>query len=91
MLVIVGLCIALRDKISVGFAAVALSNMISLSGLMSNLVLVWVRLETSIASVERVKDFAQDTPKEGCGSQEPPAEWPKEGRVEFRNYTATYR
>lgn len=60
---------------------------------MSILVLVWTQLETSIASVERVKEFQRDTPSEtkDFKLQKPPSAWPEQGQIEIRDLEATYR
>jgi ATP-binding cassette subfamily C (CFTR/MRP) protein 1 len=93
VLVIVGLAVGLRGTASAGFVAVALSNMINLSGTLSNLVLVWTQLETSMASVERIKRFREDTPSENKATQNGslPPSWPTSGDIEIANLNATYR
>jgi ATP-binding cassette subfamily C (CFTR/MRP) protein 1 len=92
-LLIVGLVIGLREKVSTGFAGVALTNMMNLSSMMSALVLIWTQLETSIASVERVKKFEHETPSETSNAlfKEPPARWPDKGHVKIQELNATYR
>jgi ABC-type multidrug transport system fused ATPase/permease subunit len=92
VVLIVGLVVGLRDRISPGFAGVALSNMINLSQLMSVLVTTWTALETSVASVERIRTFQKDTPSEAAGDlEEPPADWPQKGKIEVSGLEATYR
>ncbi|KAM9724746.1 ATP-binding cassette sub-family C member 6 isoform 3-T4 [Dama dama] len=53
----------------------------------------WTDLESSIVSVERLKDYAQ-TPKEApwkpltCAAHPP---WPRRGQIEFRDFGLRYR
>ena len=93
VLLIVGLIIGLKDRISAGFAGVALSNLINLSSLMSNLVMVWTQLETSMASVERIKTFKESTPSENMVTENlmPPDNWPSQGSIEFKGIDVTYK
>jgi ABC-type multidrug transport system fused ATPase/permease subunit len=77
--------------VSAGFAAVALSSVINLSGMMSNLVMVIADVETSISSVERIRNYERDTPREREEGSKPPVSWPEEGRIEIKGLEATYR
>lgn len=50
-------------------------------------------VETNIVAVERLKEYA-DTPKEAEWTLEetkPKDDWPSEGKIEFKQYSARYR
>jgi ATP-binding cassette, subfamily C (CFTR/MRP), member 1 len=93
IVLLIGLIIGLKSKISAGFAGVALSNFISLSGLLTDIIMVWTEFETSMTSVERVKEFEEDTPLELLPSETitPPESWPDKGGINIQNITATYK
>lgn len=59
---------------------------------LADLVNVWSTLETSLAAVERVKYFAEETPTE---STEAPvrldSEWPQAGAIQFQDVSLRYR
>ncbi|VUC23751.1 unnamed protein product [Clonostachys rosea] len=85
--------ITMRDQISPGFAGVALANLIGLSGSMSTVVETWTQMETSMTSIQRIRDFERDVPSETRGYSQvtAPQEWPSRGAIEIRNLTATYK
>ncbi|CAH0058842.1 unnamed protein product [Clonostachys solani] len=85
--------ITMRDQISPGFAGVALANLIGLSGSMSTVVETWTQMETSMTSIQRIRDFERDVPWEtrGYSQTTAPPEWPSRGAVEIQNLTATYK
>jgi ATP-binding cassette, subfamily C (CFTR/MRP), member 1 len=92
VLLLVGLIITLRDGISVGFVGVAMTNMINLSSLMTSLVDVWTEMETSVTSIQRIRDFETETPSEFLDNiSNPPDNWPSHGAVEIHALNAAYR
>ncbi|RAH78385.1 ABC multidrug transporter [Aspergillus japonicus CBS 114.51] len=93
VLLLIGLLIGLKDRISPGFAGVALSNVISLSGILTDIIMVWTEFETSLTSIGRVRDYASETPAEELSTETttPPENWPDRGHIEFQNLTATYQ
>ncbi|KAI3103888.1 hypothetical protein CBS147331_7492 [Penicillium roqueforti] len=62
-LILVGVTTATRG-LSGGFLGVALINLKSFGPSLSELVDVWCTLQNSLAAVERVKPFSEETPKE---------------------------
>ncbi|KAF7712524.1 ABC multidrug transporter [Penicillium ucsense] len=89
-LILVGVTTATRG-ISGGFLGVALINLMSFGPSLSDLVNVWSTLETSLAAVERVKYFAEETPAE---STEAPvqldSQWPHAGAIQFQDVSLRY-
>lgn len=92
-LVLVGMAVALRSRISPGFLGLALVNMTNLSHSLTSLVQFWTQLETSIGAVARIKTFSEQTPAEGSGEERPmsDSDWPRKGTLTFECVSATYR
>lgn len=90
-LILVGVTTATRGM-SGGFLGVALINLMNFGPSLADLVNVWSTLETSLAAVERVKYFAEETPTE---STEAPvrldSEWPQAGAIQFQDVSLRYR
>ncbi|CEJ57910.1 hypothetical protein PMG11_06587 [Penicillium brasilianum] len=89
-LFLIGVTTATRG-ISGGFLGVALINLMNFGPSLADLVNVWSTLETSLAAVERVKFFAEETPTE---STETPVqleqEWPRAGDIQFLDVSLRY-
>lgn len=67
-------------------------SLISLSDLLMQFIKNLTDLETSMGSIQRVKEFVTTTPQEH-GPQKPievPQSWPEDGRVVLRNVVAKY-
>lgn len=91
--ILIVLVVALKGKFSAGYVGVALLNVILFSQSIKLLIHWWTQLETHIGSVARIKTFTTDAISEDLEdeNQIPPAMWPSDGKVEFRNITAYYR
>jgi ATP-binding cassette subfamily C (CFTR/MRP) protein 1 len=91
--VLIAVAVCLRNSTSVGFAGVALFNIMNLSAALKSAITSWTMLETSIGAVARVKKFAESTPDENLAreSQQPPETWPASGGIVFNNVTASYK
>jgi ATP-binding cassette subfamily C (CFTR/MRP) protein 1 len=53
----------------------------------------WTNLETHIGSISRIKQYSEETPREGqsnASGQAVPASWPQDGKIEFRKISAGY-
>src|SRR5207248_1382689 len=51
-------------------------------------------METNMVAVERVREYSEVTPEadwHSAATDKPASDWPTEGCVEFRNYSAAYR
>uniref|UniRef100_A0A8H7KBA5 ABC transporter domain-containing protein n=1 Tax=Bionectria ochroleuca TaxID=29856 RepID=A0A8H7KBA5_BIOOC len=79
VILIGALMITMRDQISPGFAGVALANLIGLSGSMSTVVETWTHMETSMTSIQRIRDFERDVPSETRGYSQTAA--PRNGQA----------
>lgn len=90
--ILITVAVFLRNSTSVGFAGVALFNIMNLSAALKSAITSWTMLETSIGAVARVKRYEESTPDENLTSedQHPPETWPATGAITFDNVTASY-
>jgi ATP-binding cassette subfamily C (CFTR/MRP) protein 1 len=91
--VVVGVAVALRDKVDAGFLGLALVGVMDLGFTLSYFVTAWTGLETSLSAISRVRSFALDTPKEEDETNEAihtAPDWPIVGTVSYHNFTASY-
>lgn len=77
------------DAASIG---VALTNVITFSQVLMNLVTSWTQMETSLAAIARIKSFADETKLEETASEftQLSPSWPPIGHIEIKNLTAKY-
>jgi ATP-binding cassette, subfamily C (CFTR/MRP), member 1 len=95
-ILLMGLAVALRDKVSPGLLGVALVMMMSMGSTLGNFVQFWTLVETSLGAIARIKSFSEDTPSEIVDlkpgekviAEEAVA---TEGAIEFREVEVKYR
>lgn len=91
---LVGLSVALRDRIAVGLLGVALTSTMSFSVNLTGLIHIWVELETSLSAITRIRAFVAETPQEPPAGREqqppPPPAWPSRGAITVAGLTAAY-
>ncbi|EPE31810.1 P-loop containing nucleoside triphosphate hydrolase [Glarea lozoyensis ATCC 20868] len=92
-LILVSLILKFRHSTNSGFTGIALLNLMTLSAILMGVVTVWTQLETSIASVSRVKSFEKETPNENLPGEDfvPPKEWPAKGEIDVATGKALNR
>jgi ATP-binding cassette subfamily C (CFTR/MRP) protein 1 len=92
-IILMGLTVALKNRISPGLLGIALVNIMEFGIVLSLLISSWTLLETSLGGIARIKSFATYTPCEDleAESQTPPPNWPSRGDVSFNNISASYR
>lgn len=76
-----------------GTIGLAMSYALQITQSLNWIVRMTVEVETNIVSVERIMEYC-DLPSEAPSIIEghrPPAHWPHEGHVEFKNYSTRYR
>ncbi|PSK53849.1 ATP-dependent bile acid permease [Elsinoe australis] len=90
--VVVTLAITMRHTASSGSVGVSLLNILSFNTQMSNLIVAWTALETSLGAVARCKNFGLTTSSEHLAEEtiEPPANWPPNGQLRLAAITAAY-
>nr|QUF59451.1 ATP-binding cassette transporter Abcc1-6-2 [Brachionus angularis] len=82
-----------RSSLTGGAAGLSISYSLNVSQFLNWLVRMSADFESNITSVERIKEYLE-TPHEEpweIESSKPPALWPNEGKVEFKNYSVKYR
>jgi ATP-binding cassette subfamily C (CFTR/MRP) protein 1 len=90
--ILVALIIKFRSSADAGFVGVALINITSLSTIMSQVIINWTTIETSLGAVSRIKSFVGSTPSENLHqeSQGVPLDWPSDGNITVSNISASY-
>lgn len=86
------LIMAIRHNINVGLMALALSQVLQLSGLMQWMVRQTAELENMMTSTERLLEYTKlpsDHPRVKDGAPAPPANWTRTGKVEVRGQRRT--
>ena len=87
-------CIFARDRITASLTGLSITYAMSLTSILNWLVMNTSSLETDIVAVERVLEYSVNKSEAKWESEEaekPPPQWPREGRVEFVNYSTRYR
>ncbi|KAI0143174.1 P-loop containing nucleoside triphosphate hydrolase protein [Xylariaceae sp. FL1272] len=89
---IVGLAVGLRTKISPGLLGIALAQLTSLSLALTQLIQFWTLLETSVGAIARIRDFSENTPAELAAGEmnQGPSNWPSRGDLRFESVSARY-
>ncbi|KYG46940.1 hypothetical protein M433DRAFT_64146 [Acidomyces richmondensis BFW] len=89
---LVGITVALRSRISIGFTGVALIQIISLTGFIKMMILFFTSMETSLGAVNRIMQFTNKTEKERTTGSEiiVPPNWPMFGQIILSNVSAVY-
>ncbi|KAK2021363.1 hypothetical protein LX32DRAFT_713236 [Colletotrichum zoysiae] len=89
---VAGVAVGLRDKIAPGAVGVAFLNTTTLGETLTNFIISWTSLETSLGAISRLGTFERDTPSENHNQSnaDVPDEWPGLGQVKFENVWATY-
>ncbi|KAF5548078.1 multidrug resistance-associated [Fusarium phyllophilum] len=92
-IVVIGVAIALRNRVSAGLVGLAVVHVTTLGKSLSDLVMQWTEMETSLGAVSRIYRFTRDTSREGQPSEgllALPEGWPLSGSVTFESVSATY-
>lgn len=86
-------CVSIPSSTSAGAVALAFTHVLTLGGMLAELVRSWTGMETPLGSVERIKLFESNTPreKEASDPQIVEASWPSAGRLELKSVTASYK
>ncbi|ORZ41504.1 P-loop containing nucleoside triphosphate hydrolase protein [Catenaria anguillulae PL171] len=89
-----GLMVGLKSQLGIGLASLAQMYVLSLVDETQYAVRKTAELELQFVSVERILEYAEDIALEASQESEPgkqpPANWPGQGVIEFRNMSLTY-
>ena len=79
--------LSLRSHLDPGLLGIALVMMMDLGLILSELIQNWTLLETSLGAIARIKDFADETPREESNFTIQPhvehSEWPTSGEIKI--------
>lgn len=91
-LVLVSIALRVSGASSQGAIGLALVNLLDFSQTLTLVIDQWTQLETSLGAIARLKWFVNNTPNENKESEKenPPADWPAQGAIEFDNVSASY-
>lgn len=93
VLVVVGTAVGLRAEANVAALGVAFSNISTITDTLTNFIISWTSLETSLGAVSRTLSFCKNTPKEtddNAAISEQLLSCSADGTIEFRNVWAEY-
>ncbi|XP_039702279.1 canalicular multispecific organic anion transporter 2-like isoform X2 [Pteropus medius] len=82
-----------RNSLSPGMVGLSVSYALQVTFALNWMIRMMSDLESNIVAVERVKEYSKtetEAPWVVEGSR-PPADWPSQGEVEFRNFSVRYR
>lgn len=92
VVLVAGVAVVLRSKVSAGAVGVAFLNATTLGETLTQFVLAYTSLETSLGAIARTAIFRATTPSEVDHDQEGASScWPADGRVRLDNLWARYQ
>ncbi|XP_071568156.1 multidrug resistance-associated protein 1 isoform X3 [Temnothorax nylanderi] len=82
-----------RNTMSSGLVGLSVSYALQITQTLNWLVRMTSDVETNIVAVERIKEYGETALEAPWKNTEytPPKEWPKHGRVDFKNFKVRYR
>ncbi|ELK01672.1 Canalicular multispecific organic anion transporter 2, partial [Pteropus alecto] len=86
-----------RNSLSPGMVGLSVSYALQVTFALNWMIRMMSDLESNIVAVERVKEYSKTETEVGTGApwvvegSRPPADWPSQGEVEFRNFSVRYR
>ncbi|XP_012285682.1 multidrug resistance-associated protein 7 [Orussus abietinus] len=79
------------DIADAGLIGLAISYVLSVTGLLSGVVNAFTETEREMIAVERIKQYLESTSLEPIDGESPPYAWPGQGVVEFKDVVLKYR
>lgn len=82
-----------EGTLTAGMVGLSLSYALQITQTLNWIVRMTVEVETNIVSVERIKEYAGIKSEAPfiVEDKRPPANWPQEGSIEFKDYSTRYR
>jgi ABC-type multidrug transport system fused ATPase/permease subunit len=92
---LIGLGVALRGNVGSSAMGVALTQVVSFTGYLKMMVLFLAQMQTSMAAIERIRDFSRQTEREEDDGDEAKVPemlpgWPSQGGIEIEGLSARY-
>lgn len=89
---VVGLAVGMRTSTSASNIGLSMLNIVTLGQSLEELLEPWTQMETSLASIARIKSFELDTPQEHLSSNvlSVTSDWPKNGVLDIHGLWVTY-
>lgn len=85
------LTLFIKNSTSPNAAGLAFLAIVVVGDTFNEVIVHWTKLEIAIGSLQRTREFMEETPTESdAGTRDLPEHWPSAGRVELRNVTARY-
>jgi len=84
---------AIEGQVTAGFAGLAMSFILALTGLLGQTVRSFVRLEAGMNSVERLSYYGNSIERAASMKSDdpPPEDWPSMGNIDIQDLTMRYR
>lgn len=91
-ILLVTICVLAPSSTTEGGVALALTNVTLLGNSLAWFIQSYTQTETALGSVERVRSFEQQTPKETppVNPRDVPDVWPSKGALSFKSVVASY-
>lgn len=92
-ILLIGLAVALRERMNPELLGVALVMMVSFGETLADFIKSWTSLETSLGAIARIKSFGEETPNELMSEgnwRDPEDVSPNGGRIEVRGVDVSY-
>ncbi|EGX95333.1 ATP-binding cassette transporter, putative [Cordyceps militaris CM01] len=94
VVLVAGVAVALRQRVNPGAVGVAFLNAATLGETLTQFILAYTSLETSLSAIARTTMFSASTPSERDDDErgaKPSSWWPSEGSVRLDNVWARYQ
>lgn len=91
-MIVLGAAIGLQGKVNPSALGVAFVNVTTLGDTLTNFIISWTTLETSLGAVSRIDSFCKETiaEREPENPQTVSPEWPSQGRITYNDASITY-
>lgn len=85
--------LAVRMHSSSGFTGASLVTLMGFGESLSDIVIFYTRLETSIGAISRLKTFSETVRSEDTEEEDliPPMQWPQTGSISMNGVSASYQ
>jgi ABC-type multidrug transport system fused ATPase/permease subunit len=91
-ILVLGVAIGIERKVKPAAIGVTFLNATTLGETLTQFIVSWTSLETSLGAIARISSFVKTTPreKEPAVPEDVSHDWPSRGGIEFKNVWASY-